>query len=127
MITITRLNEVHYFKKMRKARPTYGTSANRASIDMEAPYKVAYCSDLHPFTNLLHMQMVVAFGFGALFGMRTEEVANLTWERVLFDVERIILDLKGLHAITLAGGFDKVASAEFNETYSPSTNRRKGL
>jgi hypothetical protein len=67
--------EVHaaakvHFKKVRKARPTYGTRANRAtSMDMEAPDKVAYCSDIHPFTNLLHMQMVVAFGFGALFGI----------------------------------------------------------
>jgi hypothetical protein len=94
-----------HFKKVRKARTIYGTSANRASMDMEAPDKVAYCSDLHPFTNLLHMQMVVAFGFGALFGMRTEEVANLTWERIVFDIERIILALKGLRPITLAGGF----------------------
>jgi hypothetical protein len=39
--------------------------------------------------------------------MRTEEVANLTWERVLFDIERIIVSLKGLRTITLAGGFDK--------------------
>jgi hypothetical protein len=46
-------------------------------------------------------------GFGALFGMHTKEVANLTWERVLFDIERIILALKGLRTITLAGGFDK--------------------
>jgi hypothetical protein len=96
-----------HFKKVRKARPTYGTSANRASMDMEAPDKVAYCSDMHPFKNLLHMQMVVAFGFGALFGMRTEEVANRTWERVLFDIERIIVALKGLRTITLAGGFGK--------------------
>jgi hypothetical protein len=63
---------------VRKARPTYGTRANRASMGMEAPDKVAYCSDLHPVTNLLHMQMVLAFGFGALFGMRAEQVANLT-------------------------------------------------
>jgi hypothetical protein len=96
-----------HFKKVRKDRPTYGTSANRASMDMEAPDKVAYCSDIHPFTNLLYMQMVVAFGFGALFGMRTEEVANLTLERVLFDIERIIVALKGLRTITLAGSFDK--------------------
>jgi hypothetical protein len=47
------------------------------------------------------------FGFGALFGMCTEEVANLTWERILFDIERIILALKGIHTLTLAGGFDK--------------------
>jgi integrase len=95
------------FKKVRKACPTYDTSANHASMDMEAPEKVAYCSDIHPFTNLLHMQMVVAFGFGALFGMCIEEVANLTWERVLFDTEHIILALKGLCTITLADGFDK--------------------
>jgi hypothetical protein len=77
-----------HFKKVRKARPTYGTRANRASMDMEAPDKVGYCSGIHPFTSLLHMQMVVAFGFGALFGMCTKEVANLTWERVLFDIEQ---------------------------------------
>jgi hypothetical protein len=86
--------------------PNY-TSANRAGMDIEAQDKMAYCSDLHPFMNLLHMQMVVAFGFGALFGMRTKEVANLTWERVLFEIKRIILALKRLRTITLAGGFDK--------------------
>jgi hypothetical protein len=101
------VGKVH-FKMVRKARLTYGTSANCASMDMEAPDKVAYCSDLHPFTNLLNMQMVVAFGFGALYGMHTKEVANLTWERVLCDIERIILALKGLHTITLAEGFDKL-------------------
>jgi hypothetical protein len=66
-----------HVKKVRKARPTYSTSVNRSSMDMKAPDKVAYCSDLHPFTKLLYyMQMVVAFRFGALVGMRTEEVAN---------------------------------------------------
>jgi hypothetical protein len=39
--------------------------------------------------------------------MRTEDVANLTLERILFDIERVILPLKGLRTITLAGGFDK--------------------
>jgi integrase len=65
--------------------------------------------------------MVVAFGFGALFGMRTEEVANLTWERVLFDIEHIILALKGLHTITLVGGFDK----SHQQSLMKSTARRQ--
>jgi hypothetical protein len=85
-----------HFKKVRKAHPTYGTSTNRASMDMEAPNKVAYCSDPHPFMNILH-----------IFGMHTEEVASLTLERVLFDIKCVILALKVLCTITLAGGFDK--------------------
>jgi hypothetical protein len=33
--------------------------------------------------------------------------ASLIWDRVLFDIKRIIVVLKGLHTITLAGGFKK--------------------
>jgi hypothetical protein len=80
-------------------------------MDMEALYKVAYCIELHPFMSLLHMQMVVAFGLGKIFGMRTKKVANLTWERVLFDIKCVILALKGLHTITLAGLFTATHTA----------------
>jgi hypothetical protein len=50
--------------------------------------------------------MVVAFDVGALFGMHIDEVANITWARILFDIESVILSLKGLQNINLADGFD---------------------
>jgi hypothetical protein len=53
------------------------------------------------------MHIEVVFGFGALFGLHTDEVANPTWARILFDIECIILSLKGFCTITLAGGFDR--------------------